>query len=37
MRVRWLGHSAFEVEAEAKIYIDPFLSENPKAAVRPKE
>ena len=38
MRIRWLGHSAFEVEVrEGRIYIDPFLSKNPKSAVRPEE
>jgi L-ascorbate metabolism protein UlaG (beta-lactamase superfamily) len=30
MKQTWHGHSAFRIEAgEAKIFIDPFLSENP--------
>lgn len=38
MKIRWLGHAAFEVEAkEAIICIDPFLSGNPKAAAKPEE
>jgi L-ascorbate metabolism protein UlaG (beta-lactamase superfamily) len=31
MKLTWHGHSAFRVEAgEAKILIDPFLSDNPR-------
>ena len=30
MKLTWLGHSAFRIEAGAgKILIDPFLSDNP--------
>jgi L-ascorbate metabolism protein UlaG (beta-lactamase superfamily) len=30
MKQTWYGHSAFRIEAgEAKILIDPFLSDNP--------
>jgi len=30
MKQKWHGHSAFRIEAgEAKILIDPFLSDNP--------
>jgi hypothetical protein len=30
MKLTWLGHSAFRIEAgAAKIVIDPFLSDNP--------
>ena len=30
MKQTWYGHSAFRIEAgEAKIWIDPFLSDNP--------
>ena len=30
MKQTWRGHSAFRIEAvEAKILIDPFLSDNP--------
>jgi len=30
MKLTWLGHSAFRIEADAaKILIDPFLSDNP--------
>ncbi|MFQ5711454.1 MAG: metal-dependent hydrolase [Candidatus Geothermarchaeales archaeon] len=38
MKIRWLGHAAFEVEAkEARIYIDPFLTNNPKAPMSAKD
>ena len=29
MKMTWHGHSAFRIEAGAKILIDPFLSDNP--------
>ena len=36
--VRWLGHSAFLLEAGgATVLVDPFLSSNPKAAAAPDE
>ncbi len=34
MLVRYLGHSAFEIRGSKTIYIDPFLTGNPKAAIR---
>ena len=38
MKIRWLGHAAFEIEAkEGKIFIDPWLSNNPKAAIKPED
>ena len=38
VRVKWLGHAAFEVEiADRVVLVDPFLSGNPLAAVQPDE
>ncbi len=37
MKLRWLGHSAVLITGSRKILIDPFLTGNPKAAVRPSE
>jgi L-ascorbate metabolism protein UlaG (beta-lactamase superfamily) len=38
MEIRFLGHSCFElIEGDTRVLIDPFLSENPKAAVEPSE
>lgn len=37
MKARWLGHSAWLIEGDNKIVIDPFLNGNPKAAVKPEE
>jgi L-ascorbate metabolism protein UlaG (beta-lactamase superfamily) len=31
MKVRFLGHSAFEIRGSKTIYIDPFLTDNPAA------
>ena len=37
-RLTYLGHAAFTVKGtEARIVIDPFLSENPLATVGPEE
>jgi L-ascorbate metabolism protein UlaG (beta-lactamase superfamily) len=37
-RVRWLGHSALFFESDGQsVLIDPFLTGNPKAAVKPDE
>jgi len=36
--IKWLGHAAFEINMADKIVlIDPFLKDNPKAAVKPDE
>jgi len=38
LKIRFLGHSSFLIETdEHKIIIDPFLSGNPLAAVKPEE
>jgi L-ascorbate metabolism protein UlaG (beta-lactamase superfamily) len=38
MEIRFLGHSCFELtEGETRVLIDPFLSENPKAAIDASE
>ncbi|WP_457742956.1 metal-dependent hydrolase [Thermococcus sp.] len=37
VKVRFLGHAAFYLEGSKKILIDPFLSGNPQAAVKPEE
>ncbi len=34
MKIRWLGHSAFLIEGKNKVLIDPFLTGNPKAAMK---
>jgi L-ascorbate metabolism protein UlaG (beta-lactamase superfamily) len=37
-RVRWLGHACLEVQVPGHtILIDPFLTDNPKAAAKPDE
>lgn len=37
-KIRWLGHAAFSVEMDGKvIMVDPFLKENPKAAIKPED
>jgi L-ascorbate metabolism protein UlaG (beta-lactamase superfamily) len=38
MDIRFLGHAAFELtEGDTRVLIDPFLTGNPKAAVKPDE
>jgi len=38
MDIRFLGHAAFELsDGDTTVLIDPYLSENPKAATRPDE
>jgi L-ascorbate metabolism protein UlaG (beta-lactamase superfamily) len=38
MEIRFLGHACFELsDGSARVLIDPFLSGNPKAAVKPDE
>ncbi len=33
MEITWLGHSAVKIKGSKTIYVDPFLSGNPKASV----
>ena len=37
LKITWLGHAAFLLEAEKKLLIDPFISENPKAPCSPED
>ena len=38
MDIRFLGHACFElVEGDTRVLIDPYLSENPRAAAQPDE
>ncbi|ALK06683.1 MAG: metal-dependent hydrolase [Methanosarcina sp. 795] len=37
MKITWLGHSAFLLEAEKRLLIDPFISGNPMAPCTPEE
>ncbi|NJD98312.1 metal-dependent hydrolase [Thermococcus sp. LS1] len=37
VKVRFLGHAAFEIVGSKRILIDPFLTGNPAAAARPEE
>ncbi|WP_297536328.1 metal-dependent hydrolase [Thermococcus sp.] len=37
VKVKFLGHAAFLIEGSKKILIDPFLSGNPQAAVKPED
>ena len=34
MKITWLGHAALKIEGSKVVFIDPFLSGNPKAALR---
>lgn len=36
MKITWLGHSGFLIEGSQTVVIDPFLTENPKAATKPE-
>lgn len=36
VKITWLGHAAFLFESEKKVLIDPFLSKNPAAPVKPE-
>ncbi|HEU5118815.1 MAG TPA: metal-dependent hydrolase [Isosphaeraceae bacterium] len=37
-QVRWLGHACLEIETDGQtILIDPFLTDNPKAAAKPED
>ncbi len=37
MKIRWLGHSAFLIEGSKKILVDPFITGNDKAPVKPDD
>jgi L-ascorbate metabolism protein UlaG (beta-lactamase superfamily) len=37
MKITWLGHSALKLEGSRTVFIDPFLSGNPKATLRPQD
>jgi L-ascorbate metabolism protein UlaG (beta-lactamase superfamily) len=34
MKITWLGHSALKIEGSRTVFIDPFLTGNPKASLR---
>ncbi len=34
MKITWLGHAALKIEGSRTVFIDPFLSGNPKASLR---
>jgi L-ascorbate metabolism protein UlaG (beta-lactamase superfamily) len=34
MRIQWLGHAALKIAGSKTVFIDPFLSYNPKAALQ---
>ncbi|MDS0256082.1 MBL fold metallo-hydrolase [Thermoplasmatales archaeon AK] len=37
VKLKWLGHAAWMVEfSKEKVLIDPFLTQNPKAAMNPQ-
>jgi L-ascorbate metabolism protein UlaG (beta-lactamase superfamily) len=37
MKITWLGHAALKLEGSRTVFIDPFLSGNPKASLRAQD
>lgn len=37
IKVRWLGHSAFHFQGTKSVWVDPFLTGNPKAPIATKD
>ena len=37
MEITWLGHSGIKIKGSKTVYIDPFLTDNPVAAVKPED
>jgi len=37
MKITWLGHSAIKIEGSKIVFIDPFLTGNPTAPIKPEE
>lgn len=37
MKITWLGHSALKIEGSRIVFVDPFLSGNPKASLRAED
>jgi hypothetical protein len=37
MQITWLGHSALKIEGSRIVFVDPFLSGNPKASLRAED
>lgn len=37
MKITWIGHAALKIEGSKIVYIDPFLTNNPAAAVQLKQ
>lgn len=37
VKIKFLGHAAFEIEGSKRILIDPFLTGNPAAAAKPED
>lgn len=37
MKITWLGHAALRIEGSRIVFIDPFLTNNPKASLRAQD
>jgi L-ascorbate metabolism protein UlaG (beta-lactamase superfamily) len=37
MKITWLGHSALQIDGSRSVFIDPFLTGNPKASCRAED